>query len=335
MFKRLLNLRKKNPEISIIIPVYNVEKYLDECLNSAVNQTFNDIEIICVNDGSTDSSLEILESHASRDKRIKIINQKNKGLSGARNTGLDAAKGKYIYFMDSDDYMELNGLKKLYDLIEEESCDLIVFKTYNFIDETGEYIHIEYHDMPELTSRLGNKKFHYQNHIQELIDIDVTAYTKFFKMEIASDIRFEEGLIFEDNLFTMELIFNSKSIYFYDRYLYHRRMRDNSIITSNNKDFMDSLEIMNMVEDLFLEKGYYEECKEKLFMKKYGELNHRLFLIDEKYKEEFFNRIKSDLKEKQGKYDSTIDFNMVEDAIIDVYERFCNCDDYSSFINKQ
>ena len=109
MFEPLLNLRRKNPEISIIIPVYNVEKYLDECLNSAANQTFENIEIICVNDGSTDGSLEILESHASKDKRIRIISQENKGVSSARNEGLDAARGKYIYFMDSDDYMDLNA----------------------------------------------------------------------------------------------------------------------------------------------------------------------------------------------------------------------------------
>ena len=334
MFEPLLNLRRKNPEISIIIPVYNVEKYLDECLNSAANQTFENIEIICVNDGSTDGSLEILESHASKDKRIRIISQENKGVSSARNEGLDAARGKYIYFMDSDDYMEPNALRELHDLIEEKSCDLIIFKTYNFIDETGEYVNMEYYDMPELTEILANSKFKCQDYLKELIDVDVTVYTKFFKKEIASDIRFREGLIFEDNLFAMQLLFNAESIYFYDRYLYHRRMREDSLMSSNSERFMNILEIMNMLEDLFLEKGYYEECKEKLFLKKYSELNHRLFLIDDKYKEEFYSRIKLDLKEKQGKYDSTIDFNRVEDAIIDVYERLCNCDDYSAFINK-
>ena len=112
MLTHSLKVRYK-PEISIIIPVYNVEKYLDECINSAVNQTFDDIEIICVNDGSTDGSLEIIEKHASKDKRIRIISQEHKGVGSARNAGLDAAKGKYIYFMDSDDYVELNALKRI------------------------------------------------------------------------------------------------------------------------------------------------------------------------------------------------------------------------------
>ena len=90
------------PKISVIIPVYNVEKYLAECLTSVVNQTFKDIEIICVNDGSTDNSPKILKEFAQKDSRIKIINQENQGLSAARNTGLDVATGEYVSFIDSD-----------------------------------------------------------------------------------------------------------------------------------------------------------------------------------------------------------------------------------------
>lgn len=330
-FTHSLKVRYK-PEISIIIPVYNVEKYLDECINSAVNQTFDDIEIICVNDGSTDGSLEIIEKHASKDKRIRIISQEHKGVGSARNAGLDAAKGKYVYFMDSDDYVELNALKELHNLIEEKSCDLIIFKTYNFIDETREYINIDYHDMPELTSIVGNEVFNYQDHLKQLIPADVTVYTKFFKREIISDIRFIEDLIFEDNIFTMNLIFNSESIYLYDRYLYHRRIRKNSIISSNSKSFMDCLSIFKIIEDMFKEKGHYEDCKEILFSKKIGVVYSRLKLIDDKYKEEFFKRIKLDLKEKQEEYEN-LDFNMIDNGIINLYKRFCNCDDYSSFIS--
>ena len=326
-----LKIRYK-PEISIIIPVHNVEKYLDECLNSAVNQTFDDIEIICVNDGSTDGSLEILEKHASKDKRIRIISQEQKGVGIARNVGLDVAKGKYVYFMDSDDYLELNALKELHDLIEEKSCDLIIFKTYNFLDDTKEYITNDYYEMPELTRMVGNRTFHYQDYLKQLINVDVTVYTKFFKREIVSDIRFTEDLIFEDNVFTMELIYNSESIYFYDKHLYHRRIRENSILDNNNEMYMDSLIILNKIEDFFKEKGYYEECKEILFIKRIDILDFRLDFIDDKYKEEFFNRIKLDLKEKQEEY-GNMDFNMMCKETINIYERFCNCKDYSEFIN--
>ena len=101
------------PKLSIIMPVYNVEDYLDEALNSAESQTLKDIEIICVNDGSTDNSLAILEKHAKKDKRIKVINQENQGVSKARNAGMKAATGKYIYFFDSDDVLAPYIMEKI------------------------------------------------------------------------------------------------------------------------------------------------------------------------------------------------------------------------------
>lgn len=101
-------------KISIIVPVYNTEKFLEKCLNSLINQTLKDIEIICINDGSTDKSLQILEKFANKDKRIQIINQTNSGLSVARNIGIKKAKGEYIGFVDSDDWVDLNFFEQLY-----------------------------------------------------------------------------------------------------------------------------------------------------------------------------------------------------------------------------
>ena len=100
--------------ISVIIPVYNVEKYLGRCLDSVVNQTFTDIEIICINDGSSDNSLEILKRYAQRDRRIKIFTQENSGLSASRNVGMKYASGDYIYFIDSDDYLVKTAFEELY-----------------------------------------------------------------------------------------------------------------------------------------------------------------------------------------------------------------------------
>ena len=108
-----------NISISIVVPVYNVEKYLRQCLDSIINQTFKDFECICVNDGSTDKSLSILQEYANKDNRIKIIPQKNIGLAGARNTALSVASGKYVLFVDSDDYIDINLCEALYkDAIE-------------------------------------------------------------------------------------------------------------------------------------------------------------------------------------------------------------------------
>lgn len=105
-------------KVSIVIPVYNVESYLEECMESVINQSLDDIEIICINDGSTDSSLKILERYESKYNNIIVINQENKGLSASRNIGIRKARGKYIYFLDSDDFINIKSMEKCYKVCE-------------------------------------------------------------------------------------------------------------------------------------------------------------------------------------------------------------------------
>lgn len=131
-------------KISVIIPVYNVEKYLRECLDSVVNQTLKDIEIICVNDGSTDNSLEILKEYEKQDSRIKIIDKKNEGAGAARNLGLKSATGDYVIFFDSDDYMDITALEKLYQNITDTNADISICKSYEFYDGDEEKQVTEY-----------------------------------------------------------------------------------------------------------------------------------------------------------------------------------------------
>ena len=135
-------------KVSVIIPVFNVEKYLKECIESISNQSLKDIEIICIDDGSTDNSLNILNEYADNDSRFKIILQDNLGPGAARNEGISIAEGKYIYFMDSDDILELNALEDLYHLSEDKKTDFIFFKIINFDDETGQKTNRYYYDMP-------------------------------------------------------------------------------------------------------------------------------------------------------------------------------------------
>lgn len=123
------------PKISIIIPVYNVEKYLEQCLKSVINQTFKDIEIICINDGSTDNSLEILEAFQKQDERIKIINKQNEGQGIARNEGLKIAKGEYISFIDPDDWVEQGMYEFLYNKFLETNAQIIRFNYRSFDEE--------------------------------------------------------------------------------------------------------------------------------------------------------------------------------------------------------
>jgi len=119
-------------KISVIMPIYNSEKYLKEAIDSVLNQSFKDFELICINDGSTDNSPEILENYRKKDKRIKIINQKNQGLSAARNKGLKNSEGEFIFFIDSDDYIAKNTLKKLYQNARINDSDIVLYKKARF-----------------------------------------------------------------------------------------------------------------------------------------------------------------------------------------------------------
>ncbi len=122
-----------NISISIVVPVYNVEKYLRQCLDSIINQTFKDFECIC-DDGSTDKSLSILQEYANKDNRIKIISQKNIGLAGARNTALSVASGKYVLFVDSDDYIDINLCEALYKDAVKYNSDIAFAERLDFYD---------------------------------------------------------------------------------------------------------------------------------------------------------------------------------------------------------
>lgn len=134
-----------NKKISVVIPIYNTEKFLVKTLDSVINQTYKNLEIICVNDGSTDNSLNILTSYAKNDFRIKIINKPNSGLSDARNTGIDAASGEYIAFVDSDDYIDKDFYEKLMESIQKSGADVAMtstkcFKNGNFKEVLKPYI---------------------------------------------------------------------------------------------------------------------------------------------------------------------------------------------------
>ena len=129
---------KKCPEISVILPVYNMERYLEQCLDSLLTQSFNDIEIICINDGSKDNSLGILNDYAKKDQRVIVINQENKGAASARNIGLDYARGKYLSILDADDFYDRDMLLKAYLKAEGTEADIVIYRCNDYNDQTEE-----------------------------------------------------------------------------------------------------------------------------------------------------------------------------------------------------
>ena len=228
------------PRVSVIIPVYNVEKYLRECLDSIVNQTLREIEIICVDDGSTDGSPEILREYGEKDCRITIISQENRGISSARNHGADIASGEYFYFMDGDDILERDALSRLYQLSEEKSLDVLYFDGESFF-ETEELKerkknYITYYARKGDYSRVmtGPQMLH------EMIAMD--EYRSSLCLQFISSVhyrqenlRFEEGIIGEDNIFTFQCIMPAHRVYHMKEAFFHRRVRGNSVMTSAGK----------------------------------------------------------------------------------------------------
>lgn len=186
------------PEISIITPVYNVEKYLTYCINSIKNQTFEDYEVIFIDDGSTDSSPSILEKYKKEDQRVNVIYQKNSGPSVARNTGINNARGKYIYFMDSDDALHPQCLEIIYDIAEKHHADLVCFD-YEHSDGTTT-------NMPPINKNTIKAEIDNNPILRGCDIIQFNVWSKLYKRELLKDIRFIEYIHFEDYPFVYDLL---------------------------------------------------------------------------------------------------------------------------------
>lgn len=208
--------------ISIIIPVYNVEQYLRECLDSIIKQTYKNLEIILVDDGSLDKSGEICDEYKLRDDRIIVIHKENGGLSDARNTGMEIAQGKYIQFIDSDDYIDEDMIETLYHLITENSADISMCSNYILVGEKA-------------TSNSSGKKYIY-NRIDALKEILLDekirsyAWNKLMKKDILKDIKFPKGKVFEDILTIPKIFEKSSKIVYFDVPKYYYRQREGSIL---------------------------------------------------------------------------------------------------------
>jgi glycosyltransferase involved in cell wall biosynthesis len=305
-------------EISVIIPIYNVEKYLKECLDSIVNQTFKDIEIICIDDGSTDDAPRILNEYQNQDSRIKIITQENSGVSVARNNALKIACGKYVYFCDSDDCLEETALNTMYEISEEKNLDLLIFKLIRDDERTGE-IDYNYSDMPFLLD-IGKDTFTYLDFKDDLFKVDVTVYTKFFKKELIIDKKFPEGLIFEDNAFYADYILDAERIHFHDECLYTKRIREGSIITKASKNHTDIIKINQIISQKFKNKGLYAEFKEELFMRKVDSIYYRFTLIQPRYRQYYYDIMKEDFLNQKQEYETEMNLKQISFYYKNIFE---------------
>ena len=233
----------KEIKVSLIIPVYNVEKYIRQCLESAINQTLKDIEIIVVNDGTKDNSMKIVEEYIS-DKRIKIINKENGGLSSARNTGILVAQGKYICFIDSDDFIEKSMIEELYNIIEEKNFDVADSDIFLYDNKTH-----------EIKERKNKEYLKIEKGLFLWGKYNVEVWNKIYKKRFLLDnnIFFEEGIIHEDELFSIKILLSTNKIEHINKCFYYYRInRSGSIMTDVNieKQLYSLKIIVNRIEKL-------------------------------------------------------------------------------------
>lgn len=212
----------KEPLISVIVPVYKVEEYLDRCVDSIINQTYKNLEILLVDDGSPDNCPKMCDDYAKKDKRIKVIHKKNGGLSDARNVGIDNSKGDYLTFIDSDDYVELNYVEFLYNLIVKYDADISMGKQYvrysNKVINTGSGYLYDNLSKEEIFEKLMYGE-----------DFDVSAWAKLYKKELFIDIKYPVNRLFEDSATTYKLMDKANKIVMKSEPIYNYIIRENSI----------------------------------------------------------------------------------------------------------
>lgn len=249
-------MNMEQPTVSVVIPVYNVEKYLAECVESVLRQTWGDYEIILVDDGATDSSGALCDRYAAEYGCIRVFHQPNGGLSAARNTGLRAARGDYVYFLDSDDYIEPQTLERLRTAAEREKADVVFFDGYVFFDECEEDGSVSRYSRKDTYPACGGRAM-----LLRLLENDeyrtavpLLLFRRAFLM--GRDLWFLEGIIHEDELFTF-LVYNADGVVCHcHEQLYARRIRPGSIMTSSGalRRYDSMLRIYDVLSDMYCRK---------------------------------------------------------------------------------
>ena len=252
-----MNGLKKNPLISVVVPIYKVERYLSACVDSIVNQTYSNLEIILVDDGSPDRCPEICDEYARRDNRIRVIHQENGGLSAARNAGIDIARGKFLTFIDSDDFIARNYVEVLYKGIVEFDADISIASFYTFTKE--DELKIQSSGLPfvEIARDECYKRYGALN--AELSMPLISACNKLYKKDFFASIRFPIGKLYEDAFSTYKLLDKAKKVVFTQTQLYFYRMNPQSILGQSFREkHLEMVEAFRSGMDYFYRKGERE-----------------------------------------------------------------------------
>ncbi|MBE7704793.1 MAG: glycosyltransferase [Cyanobacteria bacterium SIG29] len=277
-----------DPKVSVILPVYNVGKYLRQALDSLINQTLKDIEIICVNDGSTDDSYEILEEYKEKDSRIKVIHKENKGTGAARNDGLRLATGECIGFVDPDDWVKPNMFERLYSLIKEKDLDIAMCMPDGYDEKNGVNAPFPYFVDANFENIIDDRIFNWRD--LSPFSYPMCVWNKLYTKKLFDEhnIEFAEGLDFEDHKVIFGTLLTAQKMFFIREKLYvYRFNREGSVLTDNNRRLIDHIEIFNIVENLMKETNTFNVLRNDFLTYKIHNILYYYSMIKEEFKSEY------------------------------------------------
>lgn len=315
----IVEMNERRDKISVIIPVYNVEKYLKACIQSVLNQTYKQIEVILVDDGSTDRSGTICDSYAAMDKRVVVHHKENGGLSSARNMGIKLSSGKYISFIDSDDYVAPDYVELLFKSITDTNTKISLCD-YKKVDECLELIGLDYKiDTQNQAIILNNKDSILNVYYPIYHGVDFVSVAKLYDRALFEDnnIDFPEGKVHEDAFTTYKLFYASDSISYLDKEMYFYRMREGSITTSKfSMKRFDKIEATREECNFFYERG-----EKKLLEVAFFDHIHLVKMLlkefskSDLYNKNIFERQVQLLKEDIGRFGCIIDWPIKKKVI--------------------
>ena len=286
------------PKVSIILPVYNVDKYLRQSLDSLINQTLKEIEIICVNDGSTDDSYQILEEYKAKDARIQVIHKDNKGTGAARNDGLRLATGECIGFVDPDDWVKPNMFERLYWLIKEKDLDIAMCMPDGYDEKNGVNAPFPYFVDANFENIIDDRIFNWRDLSPFAYPMCVwnKLYTK--KLFDENNIEFAEGLDFEDHKVIFGTLLTAEKIFFIREKLYvYRFNREGSVLTDNNRRLIDHIQIFDIVENLMKETNTYNLLRNDFLTYKIHNILYYYSMIKDEFKSEYYSNMVQSIKD--------------------------------------
>jgi len=326
-----------NIDIFIIIPVYNPGDLLLNCLDSVKNQTLKNFEVLCIDDGSTDGSIDILNTYSNNDGRFKVFSQKNLGAGSARNKGIQEAKGEYIIFLDSDDWIESDMCEKLFGLAKKLDVDLVLFDTIRHLENNKSRTLIHFPDN-EFKEDYENFIFDY-NFIKDKVmnGFYGVIWSKFYRTDFIkkNKLLFPKHKMYNDVEFHVKSLLLSKKIAYYPKIFYHYiRIGQSSLQTSfsGSPHAIVFYEVINDIKNFLDKSNFMKEFRVDFLRFTFIEFKIKLEEIDNNYKEEYFQKIK---KFFENMCITSKDFKQIKIMYFIFYIHLINSENYDEFIARR